>query len=66
MQPATAILYSTLVVRGLLLIGGAHVVHSAIDDCIFPSALLLLIAHCRHQLRWVCVFNERFGTTHWM
>jgi hypothetical membrane protein len=65
-QPAAAVLDTTLVVGGLLIIGGAYALHRALDKRVFPSALPLLIALAGIGSAGVGVFNETFGFVHWL
>ena len=66
MQPAAAILDTTLVVGGFLIIGGAYAIHRALDKRVFPSALPLLIALAGIGSVGAGVFNETFGVIHWL
>ena len=66
MQPAAATLDTTLVVGGLLIIGGAYAIHRALDKRVFPSALPLLIALAGIGSVGVGVFNETFDIIHWL
>jgi hypothetical membrane protein len=66
MQPAGTILDATLVVGGLLIIGGAYALHRALDKRAFPSALPLLIALAGIGSVGVGIFNETFGIIHWL
>ncbi|MGP8010948.1 MAG: DUF998 domain-containing protein [Halobacteriota archaeon] len=66
MQPAGAVLDATLVVGGLLIIGGAYALHRALDKRAFPSALPLLIALAGIGSVGVGIFNETFGIIHWL
>ena len=66
MQPAAAILDTTLVVGGLLIITGAYAIHRALDKHVFPSALPLLISLAGIGSVGVGVFNETFGIVHWL
>ena len=66
MQPAGAVLDATLVVGGLLIIGGAYALHRALDKRAFPSALPLLIALAGIGSVGVSIFNETFGIIHWL
>ena len=66
MQPAAAVLDTTLVVGGLLIIGGAYAIHRVLDKRIFPTALPLLIALAGIGSVGVGVFNETFGIIHWL
>jgi hypothetical membrane protein len=65
-QPAATILDSTLVVGGLLIIGGAYSNHRVLDKRVFPSGLPLLIALAGIGAVGVGVFNETFGIIHWL
>jgi hypothetical membrane protein len=65
-QPAAAILDTTLVAGGLLIIGGAYSIHHALDKRVFPSMLPLLIALAGIGSVGVGVFNETFGIVHWL
>ena len=65
-QPAAAVLDTTLVVGGLLIIGGAYAIHRALDKRVFPSALPLLIALAGIGSVGVGIFNETFGVVHWL
>jgi len=65
-QPAAAVLDTTLVVGGLLIIGGAYAIHRVLDKRVFPSALPLLIALAGIGSVGVGVFNETFGIIHWL
>ena len=66
MQPAGTILDATLVVGGLLIIGGAYALHRALDKRAFPSALPLLIALAGIGSVGVGIFNETFGIIYWL
>jgi hypothetical membrane protein len=66
MQPAGAVLDATLVVGGLLIIGGAYALHRVLDKRAFPSALPLLIALAGIGSVGVGIFNETFGIIHWL
>ena len=66
MQPAGAVLDATLVVGGLVIIGGAYALHRALDKRAFPSALPLLIALAGIGSVGVSIFNETFGIIHWL
>jgi len=66
MQPAAAVVDTTLVVGGLLIIAGAYAIHRAFDKRVFPSALLLLIGLAGIGSVGVGVFNKTFGIVHWL
>jgi hypothetical membrane protein len=63
-QPAAAVLDTTLVVGGLLIIGGAYAIHLVLDKRVFPSTFPLLIALAGIGSVGVGVFNETFGIVH--
>jgi hypothetical membrane protein len=66
MQPAAAVLDTTLVAGGILIISGAYAIHRALDKRVSPSGLPLLIALAGIGFVGVGTFNETFGIIHWL